>query len=54
MVKLVGLSIYLLIAALLVAASMGTIFVSVAALAMIAGGYALLVVILTEVKRALG
>lgn len=52
MVKLLGLSVYLVITTLMLVASAGTIFVPVAALAVIAGAYALLVVILTELKRS--
>ena len=53
MVKLPGLSVYLVITILMLVATAGTIFVSVAALAVIAGAYALLVAILAELKRSL-
>lgn len=53
MVKLLGLSVYLVITILMLVATAGTIFVSVAALAVIAGAYALLVAILAELKRSL-
>ena len=53
MVKLHGLSLYLIVATLMLVAFAGTIFLPVALLALIAGAYALLVVILTEVKRSL-